>query len=190
VARAEALEFATRGGPRSVRPLGDGHYAVDMGPWSTPGGVDCAVEVRGLEGARPGLSVDVGNPHRVIALASVEELELADLSVAPSVDPLPGAGANIELAVPLGEDVVNGERRGLVRMRVHERGSGETRSCGTGACAVAIAVRDWAGDDAPDVWDIQVPGGLLTVRIEATRVILEGPAQLVASGDVTLPPVA
>ena len=76
---------------------------------------------------------------------------------------------------------------GRVRMRVHERGVGETRSCGTGACAVALAVRSWAGAGAPDVWDIEVPGGVVTVRIAPETTVLEGPAVLIADGDVTLP---
>ena len=60
-------------------------------------------------------------------------------------------------------------------------------SCGTGACAAALAVRFWAGADAPDVWDVEVPGGLVTVRITGNHVLLEGPAELVAEGKVTLP---
>jgi diaminopimelate epimerase len=82
---------------------------------------------------------------------------------------------------------VSGEIRGRVRMRVHERGSGETMSCGTGACAVALAVRQWAGPGAPNVWDIEVPGGAVTVRIQEDQTVLEGPAVLVADGVVTVP---
>jgi len=72
-------------------------------------------------------------------------------------------------------------------MRVHERGVGETRSCGTGACAAALAVRTWAGVGAPDVWLVDVPGG--TVRVSVLpdgHVELAGPAVLVAAADVDL----
>jgi diaminopimelate epimerase len=63
---------------------------------------------------------------------------------------------------------------------VHERGVGETRSCGTGACAAALAVRLWAGDGAPDTWRVLVPGGELRVRaLPGGRVELRGPARLV-----------
>ncbi|WP_084076760.1 diaminopimelate epimerase [Demequina sp. NBRC 110057] len=182
------VEFATRGGARTLTGLGDGRFAIGMGAYTLgEGGFDSNVEARGLTPPRPALSVDVGNPHHVVALASVEELEALDLTVAPAVSPTPPAGSNVEFVVALGEAVVSGERRGRARMRVHERGSGETRSCGTGACAVALAVRSWAGPGAPDVWDVEVPGGVVTVRITPDHTVLEGPAVLVATGEVTLP---
>ncbi len=180
------VTIATRGGERTLTSLGDGRYAVGMGAWSFPagGGTDAHVVTHGVEGQREGMSVDVGNPHTVVALASVEELVSADLSRAPLVTPVPADGTNVEFAVPLGH--AEDGSRGHVRMRVHERGSGETRSCGTGACAVALAVRAWAGDGAPDVWDVDVPGGQLTVRISPDQTVLEGPAVLLADGVVDL----
>ncbi len=185
---AGGLEFGTRGGPRTVTGVGDGRFAIGMGGYAVgEGSFDATVEARGLTPARPGLSVDLGNPHHVVALGSLDELAAVDLSVAPIVSPTPPAGSNVEFVVPLGEAEVDGELRGRARMRVHERGSGETRSCGTGACAVALALREWAGPGAPDVWDIDVPGGQVTVRIAPDHTVLEGPAVLVAEGTVTLP---
>jgi diaminopimelate epimerase len=71
---------------------------------------------------------------------------------------------------------------------VHERGSGETLSCGTGAAAAALATREWAGEGAPDSWRVDVPGGIVGVRVVSTtdgdHVALSGPAQLVYSGTV------
>jgi diaminopimelate epimerase len=107
--------------------------------------------------------------------------------VPPAVHPVPPRGSNVEFVVTLGGEIRDGVERGRIRMRVHERGSGETMSCGTGACAAALAVRFWAGPDAPDVWDVEVPGGLVTARVRGTHVSLEGPAVLVAEGTVTLP---
>jgi diaminopimelate epimerase len=187
----DSLEIGTRGGERTLTALGDGQYAVGMGAWRVPHaarGTDAVVTVAGLETPRRGLTVDVGNPHTVIALVDDQELEGADLTHAPLVDPVPPHGTNVELVVPIGEGTdPSGQRRGHVRMRVHERGSGETRSCGTGACAVALAVRTWAGKGAPDVWDVDVPGGQVTVRIMDDVTVLEGPAVLVAQLEVTLP---
>jgi diaminopimelate epimerase len=74
-------------------------------------------------------------------------------------------------------------------MRVHERGVGETRSCGTGAAAAALAARAWAlagGGDAVDDWRVAVPGGTVRVRVLGEHVELSGPAVLVADGTVTL----
>lgn len=194
----EELVVGTRAGVRRVVrvPAPDGAepwYAVDMGAWRLPGGdaaraagQDAEVAVAGLEVARPALSVDVGNPHTVLALADVIELAGADLTRAPDVTPVPPDGTNVELVVPLGERERDGVVEGEVRMRVHERGVGETRSCGTGACAAALAVRAWAGPTAPDVWSVHVPGGTVRVRVRGERVELAGPAVVVAEAHVDL----
>lgn len=186
---AGGLTIGTRGGERTLTALGEGHYAVGMGRWNIPAaadGSDARVHVRGMA-PRPALSVDVGNPHTVVALAAQDELTALDLAQPPRVEPEPPYGSNVEFVVPLGESYAAGERRGVVRMRVHERGSGETRSCGTGAVAAALAVRSWAGESAPTVWDVQVPGGVVTVRIFPDSAVLEGPAVLVADGEMPLP---
>ncbi|MDM7832056.1 diaminopimelate epimerase [Cellulomonas edaphi] len=191
------LALGTRAGVRRVRrvegPDGAAWYAVTMGRWTLPGGpdalaagYDAEVQVSGLDVVRPALSVDVGNPHTVLALRD-DELDGADLSREPLVVPVPPHGTNVELVVPLGEQEVDGRVVGRVRMRVHERGVGETRSCGTGAVAAAMAVRAWAGAGAPDVWLVDVPGG--TVRVTALpdgEAELAGPAVLVAEAQVDL----
>src|SRR5690606_30844505 len=115
------------------------------------------VRVRGISVARPGLGINVGNPHVVLALSSREELDAADLTVAPQLEPAAPDGANVELVVPSDPLVKDGV--GHITMRVHERGSGETLSCGTGAAAAALATRHWAGRGAPDQWRVEVPRG-------------------------------
>jgi len=67
---------------------------------------------------------------------------------------------------------------------------GETLSCGTGVAATALAVRHWAGEQAPDNWRVEVPGGTLGVRMFAAEdgehVALAGPAQLAFHGEIEL----
>lgn len=183
---AAGLKIATRAGVRTVRNLGSGRYSVGMGRWALPAGghTDALVEIAGLGPARPAYSVDVGNPHAVVMVADRPELDAADLTHPPAVEPVPPLGTNVEIVVP--PESTAGDR-GRISMRVHERGVGETRSCGTGACAAAIATMVWAGEGAPSVWDVEVPGGALVVRIDGVLVTLEGPAVLVADGLADLP---
>lgn len=180
------LAIGTRGGVRDVQRNKSG-FQADMGRWRLDG-TETTVRARNLSVARPGLGINVGNPHVVVALASEEELDSADLSYVPILDPEPADGANVEFVVPL-EPLVK-DAVGRIRMRVHERGSGETLSCGTGAVAAALATRYWAGKGAPNQWQVQVPGGILGVRMFPTEdgehVSLSGPAELVYEGDLTV----
>lgn len=180
------LPIGTRAGVKTLT-RSDLGFEVDLGRWREEGG-DVVVRARGLDVPRPGLGVDVGNPHVVVALSSVAELEGLDLTVQPIVAPPPPAGANIEFVVPAEPLVHDGV--GMIRMRVFERGVGETLSCGTGVAAAALAVRSWAGAAAPDRWTVDVPGGRLGVRVidadDGPHVLLSGPATLVYSGEVAL----
>ena len=181
-----ALAIGTRAGVRTVRRSAGG-FQADLGVWRLAGG-EPLVRAKSLPVARPGLGIDVGNPHVVVALADDAELDSLDLAYQPVLDPLPEAGANIEFVVPADPLVEDGI--GRIRMRVHERGSGETLSCGTGAVAAALAVRHWAGQAAPNDWLVQVPGGVLGVRMfqadDGEHVALSGPAELVFDGVLSL----
>jgi diaminopimelate epimerase len=125
-----------------------------------------------------GHAVDVGNPHLVCA---VDEAGLTGLNLTapPVTDPeLFPNGVNVEFAAagpaPTGADAYR-------RMRVYERGSGETLSCGTGACAVAaVALRE--GGRETGAVAVDVPGGRLTITITDSDCRLSGPATIVASG--------
>ena len=194
LADGREVAVGTRAGVRRVRREGE-IYAVEMGRWRLPGGdaaiaegYDAQVRTSGLDDVRVALSVDVGNPHTVVALASDGDLDALDLTSAPEVAPTPPSGTNVEYVVPRGEVAgPEGALAGRVRMRVHERGVGETRSCGTGACAAALAVATWAGEGAPTTWFVDVPGGTVRVRmLPGQRVELAGPAVLVAHGTVDL----
>ncbi|ALD13175.1 Diaminopimelate epimerase [Clavibacter michiganensis] len=180
------VPIGTRAGVRDVQRSGSG-FQVDLGRWALAGG-EPLVRAKDLQVARPGLGIDVGNPHVVVALSSEDELAEADLAFVPQLDPEPVDGANVELVVPADPLVVDGV--GHITMRVHERGSGETLSCGTGAAAAALATRHWAGAAAPHQWRVQLPGGVLGVRMFPTEdgehVGLSGPAELVFDGVVAL----
>ncbi len=182
----QVLHIGTRAGVRDIQKNKAG-FAVDMGRWK-PESTEVLVSVRGLEVARPSQGINVGNPHLVVALASNEELESLDLSVAPRLNPDPEAGANVEFVVPADPMVTNGV--GKISMRVFERGVGETLSCGTGIVAAALATRLWAGPDAPNQWTVEVPGGTLGVRMFATEegehVGLSGPAELSFDGVIEI----
>ncbi|OJF10926.1 diaminopimelate epimerase [Couchioplanes caeruleus] len=130
----------------------------------------------------PGVAVDCGNPHLVSALHDGVDLSSLDLTTAPGHDgTLFPDGVNVEFTTP-GAPVDGADLH--VHMRVHERGSGETLSCGSGALAVgAVALRD-AGRTT-GVVAVDVPGGRLTVTAaDDGRWWLAGPAVLVASGEV------
>ena len=180
--RGDTLCIGTRGGVRDVQRGATG-YQVDLGRWRLDG-IEPLVRAKDLPVARPGLGINVGNPHVVVALADDDELAGVDLTFVPQLDPDPAAGANIEFVLPGDPLVVNGV--GRIRMRVHERGSGETLSCGTGAAAAALATRHWAGAGAPNQWQVEVTGGTLGVRMFPTEdgehVSLSGPAELVFDG--------
>ncbi|MDN5898697.1 MAG: diaminopimelate epimerase [Brachybacterium sp.] len=175
----DRFEILTRAGVRTVeileRPVSPGR------PWSVRVGMGASrstAEARTVEIAGQRLAatdVDMGNPHAVAFLPAGFTLEELDLTRRPALDPDPVDGANIELVSE------RGPRH--VAMRVHERGVGETRSCGTGVAAVAVASALRAGDGSREPWAVDVPGGRLQVGWSADgEVLLTGPAQLVADG--------
>ncbi len=125
-----------------------------------------------------GYNINAGNPHAVVF---VDELsDAGSLSEAPNVEPADEYpdGVNVEFV----KFLENGE----VAMRVHERGSGETQSCGTGICAVALAATLKKKMKLPARWVINPPGGRLVVDIDPhSNATLTGPALLLADHDLT-----
>ena len=168
------LEVDTRDGIKIITLSGeagpDEQITVDMG---IPEVLDTSkVTVDGV--SHEALHVSTGNPHAVAFVDSLDEA--GSLLEEPGYDhAVYPDGVNIEFVV----------RRSAhhVAMRVHERGSGETRSCGTGACAVMVAAA--LADDAPrgTAYRVDVPGGSLEITWTADdRILMTGPAILVAEG--------
>ncbi|WP_114856584.1 diaminopimelate epimerase [Brachybacterium sp. YJGR34] len=176
---AERFEVLTRAGVRTVEILAG--PSTEGGPWDVRVGMGASRSVHGARTVQidgrvlDSTDVDMGNPHAVAFLPEDLALESIDLTRRPVLDPEPPDGANIELVSTRGDH--------HVAMRVHERGVGETRSCGTGVAAVAVAAALRAGDDSGAPWTVDVPGGRLQVSWdEDGQVLLAGPAQLVAEG--------
>jgi diaminopimelate epimerase len=170
LATGPELTLATRAGLRQVREEPDGDFTVDMGAPVVRGRSEATVGTMTYEG----LEVSLGNPH----LACLVDLPVAelDLSAPPVTDPdrFP-EGVNVE--------VVRVHRSGQLDMRVYERGSGITLSCGTGAVAAAVAAAEADPAAAPaGRWAVRVPGGDLVVTLTGTTSLLTGPAVIVAEG--------
>ncbi|OBI63722.1 diaminopimelate epimerase [Mycolicibacterium fortuitum] len=146
---------------------------VEMGKANRFGTGTAKVGGRSLSG----VAVDVGNPH--LACVGLTAGELADLDVGAPVsfdEQLFPEGVNVEvLTVPVD---------GAVSMRVHERGVGETRSCGTGTVAATLAALAHQGTDTGTL-RVRIPGGEVTVTITESTSYLRGPSVLVARGELS-----
>ena len=177
------LPIATRAGIKDVTATVNG-FAVDLGRWKVEE-EEFLVSAGGLQVSRPGLGLNLGNPQVVVALANQEELDALELSRAPELEPVAKNGANVEFVV-LDEPLIR-EGVATLSMRVHERGVGETMSCGTGVAAAALAIRHWAGN-GQNFWKVKVPGGEVGVRMFPTEdgehVGISGPAQLTFTGEL------
>ncbi|MDT5259232.1 MAG: diaminopimelate epimerase [Mycobacterium sp.] len=157
----------------------DADITVDMGKANRLGSGGKPFEA--IVGGRrfTGLAVDVGNPHLACVDPQLSTEELAALDVAAPVQfdraQFPD-GVNVEvLTAPVG---------GVIQMRVHERGVGETRSCGTGTVAAAFAALADAGADTGTL-TVRVPGGDVVVTITDATSYLRGPSVLVAHGEIS-----
>lgn len=170
----------TRGGRKVVTihsaDQSSAEVSVDMG----------APEVLGLSTAAlgsykvAGLGVDMGNPHLAAVIPNLTSEALAELPIGDEVmwdEEFFPAGVNVEVLTPLTE--------GAVHMRVHERGVGETRSCGTGTVAAAVVALADSGQEFGTV-SVHVPGGVVKVDIAERGATLSGPSEIVARGRMAL----
>ena len=151
------------------------HVQVDM---SAPS-LSCEDQFRPDRGNLPdGVFVSMGNPHYVIFVDSLEDVDVAATGVQLEHHPCFPQRCNIEFAQV---------REGDIRMRVWERGSGITMACGTGACATAVAAALTGRSSRTSL--ITMDGGTLRVTWSEVdnHVYLDGPAAIAFEGDVELP---
>jgi diaminopimelate epimerase len=169
------IDVGTRDGLKTLTVDGD-LVTVDLGAPRV------LAETKVTVGASswPATHVDMGNPHAVAFLDDETQLAALDLTSPPGHDDaVYPDDVNVEFAVRVGER--------HVAMRVHERGSGETRSCGTGAGAVLVATATADAAPRPATYTVDVPGGTLTLTWTGDdRVLLNGPAFVVARGTTSL----
>jgi diaminopimelate epimerase len=180
---AAAITVRSLAGPRPVRIGRDPEgvfrsAAVDMGvPERDPSAAGFASSwARTDMGGRWHLEdvplafdvVSMGNPHAVVAVDAIEDAPLESLGRDLQSHPAFADGVNVGF--------VHLQGPGTVRLRVLERGVGETAACGTGACAAFAALHGRGLVD--DEVAVQLPGGVLTVRARDGRLELEGPAEI------------
>jgi diaminopimelate epimerase len=165
----------TRAGIKHLRVPLDGDISVNMGQVT-----DEMEEIEVTQNGHTwrGFNINVGNPHAVVFPDSLDQV--GSLVEAPYVSPSASYpdGVNVEFV-----EILPGSE---AKMRVHERGSGETRSCGTGTCAVALAATLKTGGRLPSRWVIYPTGGRLIVDIDGhSNATLTGPAVILEDHDLS-----
>ena len=166
----EALTVATGAGVKKVILFEEGSSRVDMG---APG-FDTEVEV----GAFRFLRVSMGNPHAVTFLeseAAVEALDLGEVGPPIEEDPTFPDKTNVEFAFARGGHDV--------RMRIWERGAGETLASGSGSCAVAVAAVRQGLAQSPV--RVRMDGGVVEIEWSGGAVYMKGPAEYVCEGELS-----
>ena len=169
-------------GPIAVECLADGRFSLDMGrprfapdevPMQSARAAPSYTTVVAGEALQFGAAA-VGNPHAVIEVPDVASADVARIGPALQALTLFPAGVNVGFAQVVDE--------GHIRLRVHERGAGETLACGSGACA-AVAVLARQGRVGTHV-DVDLPGGRLTIDWPGgdAPIRMAGPAAFVFEG--------
>jgi diaminopimelate epimerase len=187
------LRLQTTSGCITTELREDGNVDVEMGvPSVEPAAVpfivpECSAHTDGRGLSYPVqaggktfdvVPVSIGNPHGVLFVPSVAAADVAEIGAALTAHPAFPNGANIGFC-----EVVD---PGFMRVRVHERGVGETRACGTGACAAVVAAQ--LTQRCETRVKVSLPGGKVRIHWEGPGQPLHmtGPACLVYEGQVTL----
>ncbi|MFV0496823.1 MAG: diaminopimelate epimerase [Candidatus Fimivivens sp.] len=139
---------------------------------------DCAVNVTHMLASKQQkfTCVSMGNPHCVIFTENIDALDLEKIGPAYENDPLFPEKVNTEFV-----EVIDAR---TLKMRVWERGSGETLACGTGACATAVAAVLCGYCKMDTDITLKLRGGDLLIRYTGDTVLMTGPATVVFEGEV------
>lgn len=180
------LQMDCPGGLVNAELLADGQVAIDMGipdfaPAALPFVAEALADRYDIEVAGQKLqiaAVSMGNPHAVLQVSDVDAAPVA--SIGPALESHPRFPQRVNVGFM---QVVSPEQ---IYLRVFERGVGETRACGTGACA-AVAVGRKLGLLGENV-RVRLPGGTLNIRWPALgeHLWMTGPAVTVYTGQVTI----
>ena len=183
-AASQTMRLETDAGVVSCEADGDGGFTVDMGPakfgWSdiplrTPCADTGAVVLDNIpSGLNPASVVNVGNPHAVFWVDDLDSFDLQRIGPGLETHPMFPAKANITLARLIS--------RSHVRIKVWERGAGETRACGTAACATAAAA--YRKGVTENELRVSLPGGDLGIRIRSqdAHILMSGPVEFEFEG--------
>lgn len=183
IERDTDVRLESPSGPVTVRVLGEGRVVVDMGePDFTPAAIPLDRPLHAIYTAPVGGedvsfgAVSMGNPHAVVFVDDLADPRVDRLGPLLTVHPVFPEGVNVGFAQRLGPH--------HIRLRVHERGSGWTRACGTGACAAAAVAH--ALGLAASIVDVELPGGTLTIEWQGPghTLWMTGPAAFVFEGEV------
>jgi diaminopimelate epimerase len=184
----DSIRVRTKTAVLEMSHLGSGDVRVNMGiPRFEPADVPFTAAARAprysvaLEGSQMleiG-AVSIGNPHAVLAVSDVDKAPVAEIGEALQRHPAFPERVNVGFLQV--QDPTH------ARLRVYERGAGETLACGSGACAAAVVARMW-GELGAEV-TLQVRGGVLRIewKGEGSPVFLSGPAQTVFEGEMEWP---
>jgi len=187
LARDGAVTLATRGGPVHCRVERPGWVRADMGvPRLAPQDVPFVASAPapsyplslGHRSVEIG-AVSIGNPHAVLTVDDVAEAPVAALGPRIQAHPRFPEGANVGFMQVVGPT--------HIRLRVYERGAGETLACGSGACAAVVVARGLGLAGAAPV-AVDLPGGRLEVSWagEGERLWMSGPVSWVFEGVIEL----
>ena len=178
----ESFNLESPSGNIVMQRFADGQFEVNMGvpdfePAKIPLNltpIDNRYRLESPWGQLEFSAVSVGNPHALVLIDDIGDLSIQDIGAFISTHDSFPQGCNVGF--------VQLENRGQIKLRVYERGAGETLACGSGACAAVAILRQTGRVD--DVVDVLLPGGHLVIKWPGNQqpIKMKGPAEHVFRG--------